>query len=107
MNDLALRTDDKGVLISLRVRPRGCVNKIEGVRNGALLLSVTAAPEDGKANAAVLNVLSKALKTPKTALSLERGQTVRDKIVRAALLNEDQVRERLSQSLPTTNEPEA
>jgi uncharacterized protein YggU (UPF0235/DUF167 family) len=39
-------------------------------------------PEAGKANAAVLALLAKALGVPKSALSIVRGETGRDKRVR-------------------------
>ncbi len=111
MSDLALRVDAKGVLIDLRARPRGRGNTIEGVREGALLPGVSAAPEDGKANVAVINLLAKTLRTAKSSLLIERGQSRRNKTVRVVGLTEAQVRERLGLVLPleeqTFNEPEA
>lgn len=47
----------------------------------ALKLSVTAAPEDGKANAAVLKLLAKALHLPKTSLSVMVGTSARSKTI--------------------------
>jgi len=74
------------------------------------LLSVAAAPEGGKANAAVIDLLAKTLRTPKSSLSIERGQSSRNEILRIAVLTEPQVRECLSLVLPleeqTFNEPE-
>lgn len=40
------------------------------------------APEDGKANDAVLRLLADSLKQPASAIELLRGSTGRDKIVR-------------------------
>lgn len=75
----------------------------------ALLLSV-AAPEGGKANAAVIDLLAKTLRTPKSSLSIERGQSSRNEILRIAVLTEPQVRECLM-AFPleeqTFNEPDA
>lgn len=48
---------------------------------GVLLVRVTAAPEDGKANAAVIALLARALGVPKSALSVLRGATGRDKLI--------------------------
>lgn len=45
-------------------------------------ISVTAAPEDGKANAAVAEALAHALGVAKTRLTLLRGATSRDKVFR-------------------------
>jgi uncharacterized protein YggU (UPF0235/DUF167 family) len=65
----------KAFWLPVRVKPRNRVNAIEGVRNGSLLISVIAAPEDGKANAALLQVLAFQLKLPKGALSVQRGHS--------------------------------
>jgi len=46
-----------------------------------LLLSVAAAPEGGKANAAVIDLLAKTLRTPKSSLPIERGQSSRNEIL--------------------------
>ena len=76
---LALQGVEGGVLIPVKVRPRSRANRIEGVREGALIICVTAPPEDGKANAAVIEVLSKTLGCAKSTLSLERGVKSREK----------------------------
>jgi len=47
-----------------------------------LRVYVTVVPEDGKANAAVLKLLAKALGVPKSRLEIVRGHTARDKVVR-------------------------
>ncbi|SER74067.1 hypothetical protein SAMN04490244_102365 [Tranquillimonas rosea] len=49
---------------------------------GQLRVHVTAPPADGKANAAILKMLAKALGVPKSRLSLVRGASGRDKVVR-------------------------
>ncbi|AMO71071.1 DUF167 domain-containing protein [Sphingorhabdus sp. M41] len=49
---------------------------------GILLIRVTATPENGKANAAVLKLLSKALRLPRTSLEIIRGNNARTKLVR-------------------------
>jgi hypothetical protein len=43
---------------------------------------VTVVPEDGKATAAVVKLLAKALGVAKTRLTLLRGETSRDKLFR-------------------------
>ena len=43
---------------------------------------VTAVPEKGKANKALVALLSKALKIPKTTISIISGDTARQKILR-------------------------
>ena len=77
-----------GVRLRLKVRPQARRAGIEGVvadRDGeALSVSVTAAPEDGKANAAVIALLAKALGTAKSALSVTQGATSRRKTIHVA-----------------------
>lgn len=42
---------------------------------------VTAAPEDGKANKAVIALLAKELGVPKSALTILKGETSRNKLI--------------------------
>lgn len=78
-----------GVRVALRVTPRAGRDRIDGLitdgdGRAALKLSVTAAPEDGKANMAVLKLLAKAWDVPRTALSVASGAAARRKIVHVA-----------------------
>lgn len=52
--------------------------------DGAVLykIYVTATPEDGKANKAVINLLAKTLRVPKSSLSIMRGHTTREKVIK-------------------------
>lgn len=70
-----------GAEIALRVTPRASRDAIDETPEG-VVVKVTTPPEDGKANAAVLKLLSKALGVPKTRLVLVRGARGRDKVVR-------------------------
>lgn len=68
-----------GTRISLRVTPRAARNRIV-VEGDVLRVYVTTPPEDGKANAAVLKLLARALGLPKSRLTLILGQSARDKV---------------------------
>jgi uncharacterized protein (TIGR00251 family) len=70
-----------GVEIAVRVSPRAARDSVE-LEEGRLAIRVTAAPVKGKANAAVLKLLARALGVPKSRLTLIRGQTGRDKLFR-------------------------
>lgn len=67
-----------GTVIEVRVTPRASRNAVEVV-GGQLRAYVTAVPEGGKANAAVVKLLARALGLPKSRLALLRGATSRDK----------------------------
>ena len=81
------------MLIAVRVTPRGGRDAIDGWRLDAdgrpvLKLRVAAAAADGAANAAVLALLAKALRRPKSSLTLVAGQTARLKRIEVAGLDE-------------------
>ena len=52
--------------------------------DGALKVKVAAVPEKGKANAAAVALLAKALGVPKSAIRLVAGETARSKVVEIA-----------------------
>lgn len=75
-----------GVKVAVRVSPKASRDKIDGVVDTAdggraLKVAVTAPPEDGKANDAVLRLLAKAWKIPKSAMEVSVGAASRSKTV--------------------------
>ena len=71
----------EGAEIAVRVTPKASRDRIL-VEDDTIRVYVTTVPEDGKANKAVVKLLSKALGVPKTRLDLIRGATSRDKVFR-------------------------
>jgi len=76
-----LRRNASGVTVELRVQPRARRAALEAAA-GALKAQVTAPPEDGKANAAVVALLAEAWRLPKSSFDVIKGQTARAKTVR-------------------------
>ncbi len=75
-----------GIQVFVRLTPKSSANRIAGVEGCAdgsanLKVTVTAAPEAGKANAALIKLLAKTWKLPKTSLSVVSGATSRRKVV--------------------------
>lgn len=71
----------EGTEIAIRVTPKASRNRI--TQDGdQIRVYVTVVPEGGKANAAVLKLLAKALGVPKSRLTILRGETSRDKVIR-------------------------
>ena len=70
-----------GTEFQVRVTPRAGRNAVVA-DDRSLRVYVTALPEEGKANAAVVKLLSKAIGVPKSRLRLVRGETSRDKVFR-------------------------
>ncbi|SDD19974.1 hypothetical protein SAMN05421538_10183 [Paracoccus isoporae] len=73
-----------GTRFDVRVTPRASDNAIRLDANGAIRVSVTQVPENGKATAAVITLLSRAIGVPKSRLVLIRGANSRDKSFRVA-----------------------
>lgn len=70
--------------LAVKVAPKAGRNAITGWHGAALKLSVTAAPEKGKANEAVIELLAKTLRLPKSAFSVVRGATSSQKLIEIA-----------------------
>ena len=73
-----------GLLLAVRATPRGGRDRIEGIivdaeGRPALAVRVSVPAEGGKANAAVLRLIARAAGLPKSALTLEAGDTARTK----------------------------
>lgn len=82
--------------LKLKVTPKSRANEIVGVRaDGALRIRVTAAPQDGKANEAVIRLLSEALGLTRGAIRLAGGASSREKWVDLDGIDEAEVRRRL------------
>ena len=77
--------DRQQAMLQIRVTPKASANRIriEERENEKLFVrgDVTVAPEDGKANKQVVKLLAKELNLPKSALSIVRGLTRRDKMI--------------------------
>ena len=75
-----------GVRLDVRATPAAAADEIFGIWQGAkgearLAVKVTAAPDKGKANAAIIKLLAKKLGLPKSALSVRAGETSRLKTI--------------------------
>ena len=81
--------------LNLKVTPKASRNAISGWRGDTLRLSVTAAPEKGKANQAVITLLAEALDLPRSSLCIVRGETASTKIVEIGGLDETEMFRRL------------
>jgi len=75
------------IRLTVRLTPNASRDGVEGVEQSAdgdvfLKVRVTAVPEDGKANKALIQLLAKALRIPKSSISFVSGETARKKILR-------------------------
>ena len=73
-----------GTLLDVRVMPRAPRSAVAGVRDGALLVRLAAAPVDGAANDALLTLLARALDVPRRGLAIVAGGRSRRKRIEVA-----------------------
>jgi uncharacterized protein (TIGR00251 family) len=75
------REDGAKIRLEIKAVPGASKTEIAGVKDGRLRIRIAAAPEDGKANAELINFLSKALGCPKRDLMLLSGEKSRLKTI--------------------------
>jgi uncharacterized protein (TIGR00251 family) len=78
------RAEADGIALWLRLTPKGGKDAVDGVEtlsDGRRVIKarVRAAPENGKANAALIELVAKLLRAPKSAVSIRSGETARIK----------------------------
>ena len=76
---LELTQTPQGVILLVKAQPGARKNEVAGERSGRLLVKCTQAPEKGKANDAIIEILAKALDVRKSRISLVSGQTNSEK----------------------------
>jgi uncharacterized protein (TIGR00251 family) len=82
--------------VRLRVSPGAGRAGIVGRHGDAWKVRVTAAPEDGRANEAVLRLLAETVAVPRTAVALVSGHTGRDKVVELTGVEPELIEHRLA-----------
>jgi uncharacterized protein (TIGR00251 family) len=75
------RVDGDTIRLEIKAVPGASKTGFAGIKDGRLRIRLAAAPEDGKANAELLNFLSKTLGCPKRNLRLLSGDKSRLKSV--------------------------
>jgi uncharacterized protein len=78
--------------IAVRVIPRAGRDEIAGERDGRVLIRLTAPPVEGAANAALCRLVARCAGVPARRVSIVRGQTSRDKVVRVEGMTADELR---------------
>jgi len=82
--------------LQLRVSPGAGRAQVVGRHGGGWKIRVTAAPEAGKANEAVVRLLATTLGLPRRDLEIVSGHTARDKVVAVAGLELNETERRLA-----------
>lgn len=72
---ISLESHPEGTILPVRAHPGARRNEIRGEQGGTLKVSVTQAPEKGKANKAIVALLAKGLSLRKSQIELIAGET--------------------------------
>ena len=79
---MKVHAHDGAVTFDVLVQPRASRAKLGPVHDGRLKVAVTAPPVDGEANAAVIELIAKALGVARGAVEVIAGASSRRKTVR-------------------------
>ena len=88
----------------VRVQPRASRNQVDGYDAGTVRVRVTAPPQDGKSNAAVVSLLAEALGVAKSRVRIVRGHTSRNKLVSVESLGPKDLQARIEGLVSGANE---
>jgi uncharacterized protein (TIGR00251 family) len=86
--------------LRLRVSPGARRTEIVGRHGDGWKVRVAAPPEDGRANDAVLALLSKRLDVPLRSLEIVSGHSAREKVVRMSGISQAESERRLEEARP-------
>ena len=89
----------------LRVSPGAARSAVVGRHGAGWKVRVTAAPEDGKANDAVVRLLADTLALPTRDVQIVSGRSSRDKTVALAGMRSEEIERRLAEASGAGKEP--
>ena len=73
---------NNSLIIKLKVQPRAAKNCIIGQHAGELKIALTAVPDHGKANSALITFLAETFKIAKSSIVITQGTTNQHKTVK-------------------------
>lgn len=90
---------DQAIRLAVRVQPNASRNEVVGFQGDLLRVRVTAAAKEGRANKALVELLSDWLGVPRGAVNIARGYTSRDKTVDVRGVSQDKLSRLASSSI--------
>lgn len=94
---IALTDGKDGLLLPVRAQPGARKTGVQGTHGSALKVAVQAPPEDGRANAAPVEVLREFFGLKRSQVELHSGATSRDKVFLLRGVARTEIEARLSQ----------
>jgi hypothetical protein len=101
---IGLEPHAEGTVLPVRAHPGARRNAVRGEHDGALRVSVTQAPDKGKANKAIAELLSRALGLPRSQIELLSGATSPRKRFLVRGVRPEELSPRIARALQTLSE---
>ncbi|MFV1964466.1 MAG: DUF167 domain-containing protein [Pirellulaceae bacterium] len=95
---IEITSHPEGALLPVRAQAGARRSEIRGEQDGALKVSVTQAPEKGKANKAIMDLLAKELGLRKSQFELIAGPTSSQKKFLVRDVTNEELRQRLART---------
>lgn len=92
------KTTNEGVYILVKIIPKASKSEVVGWENDRLKIRLSAIPEKGLANAALITFLSDSLSISKSRIHLVQGDTARLKKILIQGLSPEEIKVRLFKS---------
>ncbi len=89
-----------GAILSVKVLPRAGRDEVAGVRQGALLIRLAAAPVEGAANVVLVRLLANVFDVPRRAIAIVSGVRSREKKIRVTGASAADLSRKLAAWLP-------
>ncbi|MCF6277001.1 MAG: DUF167 domain-containing protein [Candidatus Magasanikbacteria bacterium] len=67
--------------IKIKVIPKSSENKIEKLEDGSFKIKLTSPPINGKANEALIKLINKEWKIPKSKILIKKGKSGKNKLI--------------------------
>jgi len=96
---LDLQPHPDGTILPVRAQPGARRNEVRGLQDGALKVCVTQAPEKGKANKSISEVLAKWLGIRKSQIDLLAGETASQKKFLVRAIEQEELAKRINAKL--------
>jgi len=83
------------IIIKVKIIPGSSKNKIIGVYNDSLKITITAPPVEGKANKKCITYLAKYFNVAKSKIEIISGQTSKNKFIKIYDINQKEFLEKI------------
>ena len=90
-----MQESERGVTFAVKVHPRAKKNAITGELGGALKVSLTTPPVEGRANEACIEFFARLLRVPRSSVTIASGLSSRNKVIRVEGITAGVAREKL------------